>query len=153
MPHRQEFINPSTAENRKEHPMARSETADFSASDWQAQIAELQEQSRQAYLAKDIERLNRLWSDELIVNSPINRVLGKGEVLELLQRGVIEHASYDERIEATERQGEVVIVMGHDLVTDSSSTPQVQRRFTNVWRAVGESWQLVARHANPISLP
>jgi ketosteroid isomerase-like protein len=133
--------------------MTPSETTDHSASDWRAQIAELQEQSRQAYLAKDIERLNRLWSDELIVNSPINRVLGKGEVLKLLQRGVIEHSSYDECIEVTERQGEVVIVMGHDLVTDSASTPQVQRRFTNVWRAVGESWQLVARHANPTSQP
>lgn len=133
--------------------MSLSETNNLSTSDWRAQIAALQEQSRQAYLAKDIDRLNRLWSDELIVNSPINRVLGKDEVLKLLQRGVIAHASYDEHIEVTARQGEVAIVMGYDLVTDAAAAPQVQRRFTNVWRAVGASWQLIARHANPISQP
>jgi ketosteroid isomerase-like protein len=131
--------------------VAPSEPVDHLADDWRTQIAALQEQSRQAYLAKDVESLDGLWADELIVNSPINRVLRKAEVLTLLQRGVIAHLSYDERIEVTERQGEVVIVMGHDLVTNSASTPQIRRRFTNVWRAVGGSWQLIARHANHAS--
>jgi hypothetical protein len=133
--------------------VALSEAIDHSASEWRKQISGLQEQSRLAYLAKDIECLGRLWSDELIVNSPINRVLAKAEVLALLQRGVIEHSTYDEHVEVVQRQGEIVIVMGHDVVTNSASAPRVQRRFTNVWRTVGESWQLVARHANPISQP
>lgn len=126
---------------------SQSTTSDTS---WNDQIAALQEHSRQAYLSKDIATLNRLWSDDFIVNSPINRVLPKAEVLKLLEQGIIAHSAYDEHIETTVRQGDTVIVMGRDQVINAPSTPKILRRFTNVWRAQGDTWQLVARHANPL---
>jgi len=118
--------------------------------DWQRQIEELEDQSRQAFLEQDIDRLRILWSDDMVVNSPLNRVLDRNQVLDLLQRGVIRHSSFDVHIEVIRRHGDLVTVMGRDVVTDTPGAPPVQRRFTNVWCTAGGSWQLVARHAHPI---
>jgi hypothetical protein len=87
-------------------------------------------------------------SDDFIVNSPIGRTLTKDETLDLLQRGVIRHFSYDEQIEIMKRHGDLVVVMGHDFVTNTPGGPRIRRRFTNMWCAMAGSWQLIARHAH-----
>jgi hypothetical protein len=117
---------------------------------WQRQIDGLQDQARRAFLAQDIGELRLIWSDDFIVNSPINRILTKSEALDLLERGVIRHFSYDEQIELMTRHGDLVIVMGHDLVTNTPNAQPIRRRFTNVWCETAGSWQLVARHAHHI---
>lgn len=116
--------------------------------DWEARIEELEESGRRAFLSRDAERLARLWSEELVVNSPLGRVLSRDEVLDLLRRGVIAHASYEIVIEAARRHGDLVIVMGHDFVADAADAAPIQRRFTDVWRAEADSWRMVARHAS-----
>ena len=123
------------------------------AAHWRSQIEELQDQSREAFLGRDIARLQSLWAGEFVVNSPMGRVLDRSQALDLLQRGVISHASYDEHVEVIKRHGDAVIVMGHDVITDAPGGPPILRRFTNVWRAAGGSWQLVARHAHPAGKP
>jgi ketosteroid isomerase-like protein len=83
--------------------------------DWKSQIEEMQRQGREASLARDVERLRGMWSDDLVVNSPINRIHSKAQVLDLLQKGIVAHLSFDEHIEATMRDGDVVVVMGRRL--------------------------------------
>ena len=128
-------------------------TATGSAVHRQRELEELQEQSRAVFLTRDVQRLKALWSDALVVNSPLGRVLDREDVLDLLQRGAIAHASYSEHIEAMTRFGELVIVMGHDVVQDTREGASVRRRFTNVWQRRGESWRMIARHASPIAQP
>jgi ketosteroid isomerase-like protein len=118
---------------------------------WREEVEALEEDGRLAFLARDIERLGALWSDQLVVNSPINRVHDKQQILGLLRAGTIAHASMECRIETIERCGDLVIVMGGDQVTNSPGGPVIRRRFTNVWRAEGGSWRLIARHANVIA--
>jgi ketosteroid isomerase-like protein len=103
-----------------------------------------------AFVARDLERLEHLWSDDLIVNSPINRVHDKRRVLELLRAGIISHSALECQAEAMMQHGPFVVVMGHELVTDAGSK-QYRRRYTNIWRVAEGSWRLVARHANVIS--
>jgi hypothetical protein len=129
--------------------LSNDENAQLSA--WQRQVAELQDQARQAFLAQDIEGMSLILSDDFIVNSPIGRILTKGETLDLLQRGVIRHFAYDEQVELMTRHGALVIVMGQDVVTNASDGPPLRRRFTNVWYEAVGSWQLLARHANHIA--
>ncbi len=117
---------------------------------WQKDIATLEAEHCRAFVARDCERLERLWSDDLLVNSPINRVHDKKRVLELLRAGVISHSSLECQAEAMVRQGRFVVVMGNEVLTNSPQGPQVRRRYTNIWGRVGDSWQLVARHANLI---
>jgi ketosteroid isomerase-like protein len=121
------------------------------SADWQRQIADLQEEDLKAFQARDIERLRRIFADELIVNSPIHRVDDKNTVLDLLERGVIEHTSSVEHIEVMKRLGDLVTVMGHDVVTNPPDERPVHRRFTNVWRADGETWRLLIRQATPFA--
>jgi ketosteroid isomerase-like protein len=115
---------------------------------WRARIEALQDESRVAFLAGDRVALDRLWADEMVVNSPVGRVLNKATVLDLLQNGLIRHIAYDERIEAIVRHGDTVVVMGGDTVVDIPDGPRIERRFTQVWRAFGADWRLVARHAH-----
>jgi ketosteroid isomerase-like protein len=127
--------------------------SDVSEADWTREIERVEDEARLAFLARDTDRLKTLWSDELVVNSPINRVLDRSQVFDLLKRGVIAHSSFDVHIEVMTRHGDVVIVMGHDVVTATPAAPPVQRRFTNVWRGSGGRWRMIARHANGVIVP
>ena len=120
---------------------------------WESQIENLQDASREAFQRQDVETLRRLWAEEFMVNSPMGRVLDREKALELLAAGVIRHASYEERVEEIRRRGDVVVVMGHDVITDAPGGPPVVRRFTNIWAEADGTWRLIARHAHPTGKP
>ena len=119
--------------------------------DWKTDIAAVEQLANTAFLERDLEQLDVLFSDELLVNSPINRINDKKKLLELLGTGVIGHVSSEFRHELMRRDGDLVIVMGSDEVKNSASEPTVHRRFTNVWRKEGDRWRLYIRHANVIA--
>ena len=121
--------------------------------DWQTQVRALEDQARLAFLARDVDSLRELWSDDLVINSPRDLVIDKDQALDHLARGLIAHLSYEEEIEVLRRHEDIVTVMGRDVVIDAEGTPPVRRRFTNVWRAEGGSWRMIARHANKSGLP
>lgn len=112
------------------------------------EMTAVEAEHRRAYLARDLARLETLWADELIVNSPINRVLPKRRVLQLLEAGTIAHVEFDAEIETVARRGELAIVMGSERVVNSPGGPVIRRRFTDVWHQEGRAWRLIVRHAN-----
>jgi ketosteroid isomerase-like protein len=129
-----------------------SVTADHRTTDPAVEeVVALDKENCRAFVARDVARLDQLWSDSLLVNSPINRVHEKQRVLELLQRGVIAHCSLESEIEAARRDGDTVIVMGAEIVRDSPHSPVLRRRYTNVWRRENGSWRLFIRHANSVT--
>jgi hypothetical protein len=117
---------------------------------WRQEVVALEDEACRAFVARDIERLNTLWSDQLLVSSPINKVLDKRRVLDLLQAGTIAHYSLKGSIDTIERRQDLVVVMGSELVMNSPGGHVIKRRYTNVWRAEGPSWRLLVRHANII---
>ena len=120
---------------------------------WQQRITELEGENCRAFIARDIKRLNELWSDQLIVNSPVNQIFEKERVLDLLRAGTIAHSSLESEIEVIRRHGEIVVVMGGESVANSPDGPIFRRRFTNLWRIEDGSWRLFIRHANMIAEP
>lgn len=114
-------------------------------------ILALEQAGRAAFLARDLRTLEALWSDALQVNSPINRVHSKQQVLALLGAGVIAHTALDATVELVMRHPDTVVVMGSERVVDDPAAPAVHRRFTNVWRREGEAWRLFVRHANIVA--
>lgn len=116
--------------------------------DWKAMITDLEERSRKAFLARDLETLDSLWSDDFIVNSPINRVHDKERVLALLREGIISHISYAIDIERIAKRNDLIIVMGSDTIINSAGSNPINRRFTNVWRLESNAWRMFIRHAN-----
>jgi ketosteroid isomerase-like protein len=119
--------------------------------DWQAEIVAVEEAANTAFLNRDLARLDQLFSEELLVNSPINIVNTKPKLLELLGTGVIGHVSSSFKHELIRRDGDLVIVMGSDTVKNSPSEPTLRRRYTNIWRREGDRWRLYVRHASVIA--
>jgi len=119
--------------------------------EWEKEIRDCEAASVDAFLAADLEALNRLWAEDYVVNSPLQRVLGKKEVLGLLQAGRIRHTSYTFEIEHIHRDGDVVVVMGKDLVDGPPGNTLLHRRFTNIWALRDGTWRTIARHAHVVN--
>jgi hypothetical protein len=62
-------------------------------SSWQSEIASVEHDANRAFLDRDLARLDELFSDDLVVNSPINLINDKKKILELLGKGIIGHVS------------------------------------------------------------
>jgi ketosteroid isomerase-like protein len=115
---------------------------------WEQDIRAREEENRVAFLAGDLTVLDRLWTDDFLVNSPLSLVNDKPRTLALLQAGRIRHSSLTVDIEQMACHGDVVVVMGRDRVTDGPEQTISHRRFTNLWRLDGGAWRCFARHAN-----
>jgi ketosteroid isomerase-like protein len=117
---------------------------------WEQDIRAREEENRVAFLAADLAVLDRLWTDDLLVNSPLNLVNDKPRTLALLEAGRIRHTSLTSEIEHMARHNDIVVVMGGDRVTDPPDGSVTHRRFTNLWRLEGGAWRCFARHANVV---
>jgi len=123
-------------------------------------VRSLDDQERIAALKRDIPALERLWSEEFIVNAPNNQVVvGRRAVLETFVRaGVINFSSFERQIELIRADGPFVVIMGLETVEPVSDAPSaglvagrtITRRFTNIWRNEAGTWRLFVRHANVI---
>jgi ketosteroid isomerase-like protein len=118
----------------------------------EAAVRKLDEQERVAVLKADRGALERLWSEQLTVNAPTNRVnVGRKAVLDLISRGVLHYSSFERDIEAVRLYGDVAVVMGAETARPAGKGPGagelVRRRFTNVWQKDRASWIMIARQA------
>lgn len=118
---------------------------------WEQDVRAREEENRVAFLAADVAVLDRLWTDDFLVNSPLNFVNDKRRTLALLEAGRIRHTSFTFEIEHMACHGDVVVVMGRDRVTDPPDDTISHRRFTNLWRLDGGRWRCFARHANVVA--
>ena len=115
---------------------------------WEQDVRAREEENRVAFLAGDVAVLDRLWTDDFLVNSPLSLVNDKPRTLALLEAGRIRHSSLTVEIERMACHGDVVVVMGRDRVTDGPEHTVSHRRFTNPWRLEAGAWRCFARHAN-----
>ena len=123
-------------------------------------VLALDDQERIAALERDVPALDRLWSDQFVVNAPNNQVVvGKRAVLDtFVGAGVINFSSFERHIEFVRHDGDFVFIMGLETVRPLTDAPAaglvagqaIQRRFTNLWKREGNTWRLFARHANVI---
>lgn len=125
------------------------------AADNEKTIRALEDQERMAVLNEDIAALERLWTEQFIVNNPQNEISAdRTAVLDRVRRGLIRYSKFERRIEAIRFDEGIAIVMGSETVESKSgaagSTQAVHRRFTNIWKKAGTSWRLIARHASVI---
>lgn len=124
------------------------------------QVVAVDDQERIAALHRDVSALERLWSEEFIVNAPNNEVVaGRREVLDtFVGSGVISFSRFDRRIEFVRKDGEYVIVMGLETIQPMNDAPgaglaagrTIERRFTNIWKNEDGIRRLFVRHANVI---
>ena len=116
------------------------------------EVRQLNEQEVQAMLHGDADAMARLWSDDLVVSNPLNKVVDKKQVLEMVKSGFLAFTSYERQIEYIRDYGNTVIVAGNETLVFSGKMPNAGKtqhlRFTGIWMKQHGRWQEVARHAN-----
>ena len=110
-----------------------------------------------AMRGKDTAALEKIWSPQMKVNSPGNKVMDRSTVLNLLREDHIKYSSFKDTIESTSVFKDLVILMGHEELTEAvgpdAGKPKV-RRYTDVWQRNSEgAWMLIARQATYIATP
>jgi len=94
---------------------------------------------------------------DLVVNTPGNAIARREGVIRFFQAGMISYDSADSIIEFAEARGNLVVLMGEEVVTPKDATRHagqtVHRRFTDVWRKDDDGvWRLTIRQATNVSV-
>jgi len=122
----------------------------------EAKVRSLDDEERIAALKRDTAALDRLWSDQFVVNGPNNRVVADKRAL---LNALVPRSSYAREIEFVRIDGDFAFIMGLETLVAVTDAPSVglvagqptRRRFTHVWKREGDTWRLYARHANVIA--
>jgi ketosteroid isomerase-like protein len=115
-------------------------------------VRRLNNEEVQAFLKKDPSALTQLWSDDLVITNPLNRLVTKTQVLEMIKSGFLVITSYNRTIEYLRIVGDVAIVAGNETVTWGGTMPLAGKiehlRFTAMWMKQSGHWREEVRHAN-----
>jgi hypothetical protein len=106
-------------------------------------------------LTGDVNAMRALMHPNYIVNSPVNRIVRKDQLIELLSEGKIASDAIERTIEATAITGNVGIVMGRETIKPKPNSElglahgvkTLERRFTNVFVFEEGNWRLLARQS------
>ena len=95
-------------------------------------------------------------ADDLAVNNPLNSISTRTFTQQLNGSGRISYSRVERRIEYAGVRGDLVILMGEEIVVPKGSNPnagrEVRRRFTDVWKPQDGRWVLTARQATIIGI-
>lgn len=131
-------------------PQAISSTAESARAE--EDVRRLNSEEVRAFLNKDAKTLAGLWSDDLVVTNPLNKLVNKQQVLGMVESGFLVITSYDRQIEYLRVYGDTAIVAGSETLVWGGRIPNAGKtehlRFTGVWMRQGGTWHEVARHAN-----
>lgn len=120
----------------------------------EAQIRSLEAEETAALLRSDARKLDELWDDSLVVNSPLNSITRKADVLARIRERSIAYDSFVREIESVIVSGDTAIVMGSEHGTPAKThvlgSRRLNRRFTNVWVRKNGTWKEIARQASLI---
>lgn len=94
-----------------------------------------------------------LLAADLAVNNPQNGVSVRGATAQRSAAGSIRYARYDRVIDYAGLRGDMVLLMGEEIVQPRDAAGIVHRRFTDLWKPVAGHWKLTARQATIISRP
>jgi hypothetical protein len=117
----------------------------------------LEEREFQAVLRNDIPTLDALWSQAFTVNNPVNKIVGKQDVMGFMRhKSGLQYSSVKRQSEGMVVRPDMVVSMGYEEVvpvgSDKDAGKTVTRRYTNVWYLESGAWKLLARQATVISV-
>jgi hypothetical protein len=119
-------------------------------------LEKLEDRERTAILKGDTIMLEKLWSPQIVVHNPENKIVNFTQVKERIRTGKINYSSFDRIIEKITIVDNVGIVMGQESIKPEGNTinagKTVTRRYTNIWKKDDAVWKLIARQATIISV-
>lgn len=123
----------------------------------EAEIIRLENAEREAVIRGDSTLLfNTLWSNQMVVNGPANRVGTVEGTKMLLRTGKLKYLSFERKVEKITFNENLAIVMGEEKIKpqgdQDNSGKLVTRRFTNIWKNENNKWMIIARQATIIKI-
>ena len=118
----------------------------------QREIEALEQQEAQAMRRADVPTLQKLWADDLIVNSTANLIAGKEILLEMVEKGRLKLRIYERRPVRIVVVGDLVVATGNEVSQLVGDTAEFKLfvSYMNVWVRRDGNWQLLARHVGLI---
>jgi ketosteroid isomerase-like protein len=103
-----------------------------------------------AMMAHDAAGVRTVWAEDFVVNSPNNTVIGREEVIGVMEQDFLDYRDFHKRITFVGEKPEVTVVMGYDSMIPKKGPGAgklVVRPYTDVWAKRSAGWQLIARQA------
>jgi len=122
-----------------------------------AEIRRLENIEREATMLGDSAVLfGKIWSNEMVVNTPANRV-GTVEGTKMqLRTGNLAYSSFVRNIEKITFNDNIALVMGEEITKpvghQQNAGKTVTRRFTNIWKNANSQWFMIGRQATIIKV-
>ena len=123
----------------------------------ESEIRRLETLERESVLKGDSAVLfNKIWSPNMIVNTPANVVGTVEGTKDHLRLGDLNYLSFERNIEKITFNDNVAIVMGGEIIKPQgkqvNAGKTVGRRFTHVWLYKNGQWSIIARQATIIKV-
>ena len=118
----------------------------------QKEIEALEQREAEAMLGSDATTLQRLWADDMVVNSTANLIAGKQLLLDLVKNGRLKLRIYERRPVRIEVFTDLVVSTGNEVsqLIGDTAVFKLFTSYMNVWTKRGGNWQLLARHVGVI---
>lgn len=121
----------------------------------ETEIRRLENIEREATMKGDSSILfGKIWSNEMVVNTPANRVGTVDGSKMQLRTGNLAYLSFVRNIEKVTFNENIAMVMGEEItkpqLPQQNAGKTVTRRFTNIWKYVNNQWQMIGRQATII---
>ncbi len=132
---------------------AQADVADISAI--RTQIGVNDRAVGRAIATRDFAALEKLWSPEMVVNSPGNNILTRAQVFAAIREDKLAYTSVKAVTDSFFVSKDVAIDMGHEAIVMSNGPmagKPLIRRFTDVWQKLGDSWVQIARQATYVGI-
>lgn len=109
-----------------------------------------------AILAEDTGAFVDSLAADLVVNSPLGVINRRADTVAAFAGGFIRYSAFDRRVEYLGKLGELVVIMGQEILAPKGKAPAagkvVHRRFTDVWRKEQDVWRLALRQATIVKV-
>lgn len=121
------------------------------------EIRRLENIEREAAMCGDSATLfGKIWSNEMVVNTPANRVGTVDGTKMQLRTGNLAYSSFVRNIEKVTFNENIAMVMGEEITKPQGiqqyAGKTVTRRFTNIWKFADKQWFMIGRQATIIKV-
>ena len=98
------------------------------------------------------DELGQFFAADCLVHGSSNEILDCREVVERFRSGKLSFSAYERKIERTLVNGDVVVLMGEEIVTAAGEpgARPIHRRITSAWRKIDGRWQQFARQSTVV---
>jgi hypothetical protein len=132
-------------------------TANAQTNSRETEIRRLENIEREAAMNGDSAALfGKIWSNEMVVNAPVNRIGTVDGSKMQLRTGNLAYLSFVRNIEKIAFNDNIALVMGEEVIKPQgkqlNAGKTVTRRFTNIWTFANNQWQIIGRQATIIKV-